>query len=705
MLLNIDADRRLERRPPRPWTLGLAVGAIAWASAASTLRLDAAPPRPPAPASSPSPALPQAPAARAPAEGLTFAGKVADAETGRPVEGAEVLVLVTTPPPFNDHRSYQVIRQAECTTDALGSFRFEVPREVASRRENGIRLRVSHPTSYAPLEEQWNSIGNVLDDRAGGRSGFLDRLRLRPAPTWNLVGRVVDRVDGRPIAGARARVGFAEVRDPDHPEISGTLFTKLPNQEPTTGADGSFRFVVPPAVTVRPEHRVTITLQHPSSYAYTYIEGDVGSIREAQREGRPSFVDRLTMERASGVTGQVVDPDGRPIARAWVSSYVSEHGDSYRGLHSTATDAEGRFRIAPSGVGDRWFISVRAGGFAAARRFVVEPSGDAGRVVLRPGRTIRGRLLGPDGLPMSGYLVEAAEADGTQPDFAVVHLSPSIGSRGQDHPSHLFYGYTTTDADGAFRIANLPPATYDVRPFDPDPRFVLPGPARPLPKLYIPRRVAIAGAADPAPVELRPVPSVKVEARFFHYATAYTSGASEVILRGRLGEAPWHARVGFGGQNSAVIEAPKGLEDATLDLLADEAVAIRSGRLAGGPREGRRPTSLGRVVALGRLVADVRDVWFYRYDAPVVLLTVRARDGGPLADLRATASYAGERSKSDPAEVLLSRRPGGQFRTVGLVPDEDVALVATARGCRPGSATLRLGEGMVRELVLVLDRE
>lgn len=162
------------------------------------------------------------------------------------------------------------------------------------------------------------------------------------------------------------------------------------------------------------------------------------------------------------LTGVVRTPDGRPVPFARVDAFAKEFargtgGGTDRVLASATADAEGRYRIpvppfAVPVVEDRRVRVVATG-----------PTGEAsgsGEVLLRPGeasaradlgvspkRTLRGRVLGPLGLPIAGARLTVTRCGGVQIDPVVgePHRTPSNWPEA-----------AVSDSDGRFEIPGMP---------------------------------------------------------------------------------------------------------------------------------------------------------------------------------------------------------------------------------------------------------
>jgi Carboxypeptidase regulatory-like domain len=243
------------------------------------------------------------------------------------------------------------------------------PGEVFTRVES-LDGKVSYRTSKVEVPD---SDTFVLDFPLGGTA---------------LAGIVVDKDSGQPIAKAVVMV-------------SRTDGGGMGGGRAQTDETGQFQIDVEPG-----EYKLIA-----SASDHTREEMSVGV--------GGNGVSALRVELAAGLVihGKVVDPRGHGAAGIEVSAYADDDPDQFRGLgYVIETAPDGSFRLGglrshPYNL----FASSPLAGFAI--RAAVTPGQEETRLVLRPGGTLRARVLGPDGSPASGAWISVLAVGGAGVSF------------------------------------------------------------------------------------------------------------------------------------------------------------------------------------------------------------------------------------------------------------------------------------------------
>ena len=253
-------------------------------------------------------------------------------------------------------------------------------------------------------------------------------LSAASVASGKLGGRV--SVDGRPLAGATvSAVPFEEPLDAARREARhGAEPTALATV--TTGSDGSFALAVPAAPGKDVLFRVRVE-------AKGVVPADAPGIFEA---AETDDVGELPLRKAESLAGRVTGEGGRPVPGARITLTAAGRFNDSEGLvpvpQEAMTGEDGTFRFERAeSVGNE--LVVEAGGLAATR--VSGAKGGALRraIALAPGATLSGSVRKKDGKPVAGALVR----------YEAVGLETR---------------WVETDADGAFRLADLPARRGDV---------------------------------------------------------------------------------------------------------------------------------------------------------------------------------------------------------------------------------------------------
>jgi len=183
----------------------------------------------------------------------------------------------------------------------------------------------------------------------------------------------------------------------------------------------------------------------PGGYVLTALAGlDRGELSVQVTAGHDPASVILNLGPGGEVTGQVTSGvTGKPVPGARV--HASADADDSSASASTYTDSAGAFRVGPL-PGGTATLSVHAKGFLAGSASGVKVSVGTNvrrNVQLTPSVSIQGRVLDPEGTPVSGALVAAMEASDPK-NFAASVTSGIDGAFELEglHPTH--YGLVVT---------------------------------------------------------------------------------------------------------------------------------------------------------------------------------------------------------------------------------------------------------------------
>ncbi len=336
----------------------------------------------------------------------------------RPVPGVQVTLktsVTTGPERFRAALAPESLDTFEAVTGADG--RFDLLHLPAGRYDLTAR---GH--GWAPLTVR------TLDIPAEGRATDLGTLVLAPGVV--LEGSVVDSKE-KPVEGAAIHVMEA---------VDSSFPFPMPGEgeEPAalSGADGFFRIE-----DLRSGSTVNL-----SAVRTGYATGETKGV-EVPAE-RPV---RIALQEVGTLSGQVVDPDGKPIAGATVRVDFRSQARFLRFSGpplESRSDPEGLFRIKDVTPGPVDLVAQASGWQAGTVAGLELRSGEDKRgieITLSPAAVLAGRVLGPSGRAV--------------PD-AQVRLAPEDRQSG--------FHMASTDDEGRYELDSLPPGLRTLEATHPD---------------------------------------------------------------------------------------------------------------------------------------------------------------------------------------------------------------------------------------------
>ncbi len=261
------------------------------------------------------------------------------------------------------------------------------------------------------------------------------------APTRPAVGRVLDP-DGRPVAGAEVRLAAATSparEGPPAPLASGTA----ESADALSAADGSFLVAAIPALALDAEVRR-------QGFAPSRVRGFKVPPVAAEAAGSPVDLGTIVLKPGAALAGQVIDGQGRPIARAQVFEVSelrppAELAERLRQeVPAATTGPDGRFSLVDRPRGLPLHLLVSAPGYLPATvRGVRPPTLKPLSIRLTAGTALAGRVVDPEGLPVAGASIEAS-GRAALPGREDRLVGPAVLRR------------ATAGQDGRFELPDLP---------------------------------------------------------------------------------------------------------------------------------------------------------------------------------------------------------------------------------------------------------
>jgi protocatechuate 3,4-dioxygenase beta subunit len=511
-------------------------------------------------------------------------------------------------------------------------------------------------------------------------------------------GAVADKDTGKPIAGAtvtvhRSLYGDPEVK-PENWEIQSTKHQ--------TDKDGKYSFTIPPEQSSKRYLYIELDAEAPGYAPQKGFGYALSMILKNEKMGGRPFFESVTLRPGKEISATVETPDGKPAAGVKVLTYSvtsRRAGDRFEfgSFSDTKTDDKGKFTLTIVTPGDcvYWVLPTK---YAPSSHVVKDNKrGDLGKIGLEEGVVMRGKVLDAQGKPLSGVYV-AAEREGRDEALAQLAVSDSIRR------------CAPSNDKGEFELMPLPPGTYRVHPTDYNSEPSRDGRGfdrRALPAVFLPMKAKLTAGEKPEAVEVRAVPHVIVEAQYYDSKGKTRRGHAPFIF-GQIDGQSWFSETKADAEGKVSVMVPHGLEQARLQMMSNEHGSLRWRKAKGDA------LSRGREIDLGTLDKDVKGIEIVRYEAPVLLVKVSAKEGGKPKGSAVTALYPEQKGLQEgrfivknglQSDVTFEEQEDGRFRSSQLLPDEEVTITAHAEGYQDGTAKVKLAEGTTKDVEIVLEKK
>jgi RNA polymerase sigma factor (sigma-70 family) len=342
-----------------------------------------------------------------------ISGMVTAADTGKPRPG--VVVWLTR----DGDNLLPLILTAK--TDAAG--RYEIRGARKAQSSYMVEVKSDPAAGYVACQV-----------RAADTPGYAPvTADIRVHKGVVVTGKVIDKTTGKPVPGfAMASVLSDNPHVKDYPEFNGSAWMATER----TAADGTFRVVTIPGPVLLmggPDHRhlgedPTASMKYkpavpdpqypqyfhkyPEDGAVFFVPGNARSPVQGNyckvlqiKPGTAVVEQDIVLEQAPAVAVQIRDAEGRPVRGAWVTGISPQNWERpvrIAGDSCSAYLAEpDRSRLMVFYEPERKWIGTLT--------FKGEVKGPV-VATLGPAGSVRGRLLGEDGKPVAGVVVEVSHA-------------------------------------------------------------------------------------------------------------------------------------------------------------------------------------------------------------------------------------------------------------------------------------------------------
>jgi beta-lactamase regulating signal transducer with metallopeptidase domain len=536
---------------------------------------------------------------------------------------------------------------------------------------------------------------DALSAPAAAKESVVPKDNPATAETLHYSGKVKEIGTGKPIAGATVVVRRSILKRNNENTI-------LQETHHTTDANGVYSFTIPPEQVAERYLYIELDVAHPDYATQAGFGYALSMIRKNEKMGGRPFFENIELRPGKPIAGHVERPDGSPAKGVSILAY-SRSGKlkvgetfEYGSFSKAKVDEAGNFQVnvTTPGLAVFWILpddlAGELHGVPEGKR------GDLGRFTLKPGASLKGRVLDVDGKPIAGIFVNAERERNEEVNEII----------GQLAVADAVNRTAVTAADGSFTMAPLPSGHYRVLPGDRARDGSEQRKVRPLAAVFTPRKVELKDGETPETLEMRASPHAVIEAQWLDGNGKPTSGFAGHIF-GRIDDGYWFGEAKVDPDGKSVAHVPHGLENVQLNLMTNEHHAIRWRKAKG------EPLRRNHTINLGTLDHDVKGIEIVHYTAPILTVKGETTDHKPVPGLKVSANYIQEeKGRADGKRILaggvqsdvgFEKQEDGRFRSEQLQPDLEFTVTAQADGFKPADRKLTLGEGKTEDITLVLE--
>lgn len=511
--------------------------------------------------------------------------------------------------------------------------------------------------------------------------------------TLHYSGKVTNKDTGAAIAAAIVTVRRSLLGDPEAKEENKIL----EESKHTTDADGKYSFTIPPEQSSQRYLYIELDVEHPDYAPRKGFGYALGMIRKNEKMGGRPFFEQVELRPGKPITGQIMSPDGKPVQGVKILAYSNTDKPGqrfeYGSFAETRSDADGKFRLSLITPGPAVFWILPGEFVPSTHGLKDNKRGDLGTFTLTSGVRLRGKVLDARGKPMAGVNVNAETRERSE-ELQNLMVADAINRS------------AITNAKGEFEMRPLPPGTYRVKPDehardsaqDRNERKTIP-----VAGVFVTQITNIKEGMEP--IEVCAVPHVTIEAQYLDSKGKPTRGHSPFVF-GRMDREGWHAQGKVDANGKMVLQVPHGLDGVRIGLSTNEHGVLRWRRSKDGALNN------GHNIDLGLVNDDVKNIEIIRYTAPILIINAVDKEGRTIKDFKPSVVYEQGKSPKERGssfingvrgDVYLEKQEDGRWRTSQMLPDEDITVTASADGHESKSLKLKIPEGEIKDVKLVLD--